>query len=77
VAAATKSFPLASAPYVISSSIRVCGVMCGHNEHWFSCPRHTPILYGGAQEGSAATRMTDTLNQGMDEDPSINGRSHS
>jgi hypothetical protein len=29
VAAATESFSLSSAPYVISSAVRVCGVLCG------------------------------------------------
>jgi hypothetical protein len=32
VAAVIESFPLASAPYVIGSTIRVCGVLCGHDE---------------------------------------------
>jgi membrane-associated phospholipid phosphatase len=32
VVAATERFPLASAPYVIGSSIMVSRVLCGHGE---------------------------------------------
>jgi hypothetical protein len=32
VAATSESCPLASAPYVIGFAIRVCGVLCGHDE---------------------------------------------
>jgi hypothetical protein len=28
--------PLTSSPMVISQSARVCGVLCGHDKHWFS-----------------------------------------
>jgi hypothetical protein len=38
VATATESFPLASAAYVIDSSIRVYGVLYGHDERWFPYP---------------------------------------
>jgi hypothetical protein len=77
VAAATESFPLASAHYVIGSSIRVCGVLCGHDERFCPCPRRTPLLYGAALEGLTATRTAGAPDQGADGDPSINGRSHS
>jgi hypothetical protein len=76
VAAAIESFPLASAPYVIDSVIRVCGVLCGHDKRWFPCPRHT-LLYGAVREGPTATRTADAPDQGADGDPSINKRSPS
>jgi hypothetical protein len=38
------SHPLASAPYVIGSLIRVYRVLCGHGERWFTCPRCTPFI---------------------------------
>jgi hypothetical protein len=66
-----ESFPLASAPYVISSAIRVCGVLCGHGERWFPCPRRTPFYM------PTATRTAGTPDQGVDGDPSINKRSPS
>jgi hypothetical protein len=77
VAAAIESFPLALAPYVINSSIRVYRVLCGHDERWFSCLRCTPLLYGVARERPTVTRTTDAPDQGADGDHSINGRSHS
>jgi hypothetical protein len=77
VAATTENFPLASAPYVIGSAIRVCGVLCEHDERCFPCPPTYPFLYGVAREGSTATRTTDALDQDADGDPSINGRSYS
>jgi hypothetical protein len=44
VAAVTESFPLISTPYVISSSIRVCGVLYEHDEYLFPCPG-VPLFY--------------------------------
>jgi hypothetical protein len=77
VTAVIESFPLALASYAIDSSIRVYRVLCGHDEHCFSCLRCTPLLYGAARERPTVTRTTDAPDQGADGDPSINGRSHS
>jgi hypothetical protein len=76
VAAATESFPLASAPYVIGSAIRVCGVLCEHGERWFPCLQHTPFIWRCVR-GTTATRMTGAFDQDADGDASINRRSPS
>jgi hypothetical protein len=52
VVAVNESFPLASVPYVISSVIRVCGVLCGHDERWFPCPRRTPFYMPLCERGT-------------------------
>jgi hypothetical protein len=73
---ATESFPLASASYVIGFLIRVCGVLCGHGEHWIPCPRRTPFIWHCVR-GVPVTKTAGAPDQGADGDSFINGRSSS